>query len=296
MKNKFALCFRPGVIETQEPHDPDDHVAVSKDILVAKVQKKNGMISQTMNPSLLDSNNGGLHQVPYHPPRPKNHSRKTLSRVLKTILYETSPRMRVQNGKISQVTFHVKTNDDDHLEERNISPLEKMDNIIDQENNNNIIRSISPSPSSSSSSSIGSSRDQSSKYRMKSLSIKRSTARSRSNSFNQKQKAKTTKINDKTLDSASSSSTSEEESRDYVFYWTVLALLATILWGIGYAIILASLCLYFIPRRSSGIAGSLPENSAVKLQEIETSNSREYKKKVIMEGLLERKYEYSKEH
>ncbi|XP_027060923.1 uncharacterized protein [Coffea arabica] len=298
MKNKFALCFRPVVLETEEP-DPDDHdhnsviddVAVSKAIIVAKAQKKkNRMIPQVMSPSTLDGNGGNL-RVPCFP-LPKTHSRKTLPGVLKSILYETSPRMRVQNGKIRQLTPPEKT--DDHVEE-SISPSVKVDddkrvkfkkvkeaNISEE---NEIISRISSSSSFSSSSTVSSSSNQSSTD-FRSLSMKRALARSRSNSFDQKKRAKTSKPNDKTLDFSSSDG---GKDKGLVFYWMVLSLLATILWGKIFAIPLASLWLYSIPRRRSGMEQRLPENKAGKLPEIEPPKSREYKKKIIMEGLLERK-------
>lgn len=110
MKNKFALCFRPVVIETEEP-DPDDHhhnnrviisdIEVSKNIIVAKAQKKNGM-----NPSFLDGNISGSLQVPCFP-LPEKHSRKTLSRVLRTILFETSAVSFLQERNRYLPSFYV---------------------------------------------------------------------------------------------------------------------------------------------------------------------------------------------
>lgn len=197
-------------------------------------------------------------------------------------------RLRVQNGNIHQLTFPEKT--DDHVEESNsilddkqVKLKKTRDANISEENK--IISSISSS-SSCSSSTVSSSSDQTSKG-VRSLSVKRSLARSRSNSFDQKKRAKTTKTNTyKTWDFSSSCGGKGEDS---FFYWIILALLATILWGKVFAIILASFWLYFIPRRSSGMEQRLPENKGAKLPEIETPNSREYKKKIIMEGLLERK-------
>lgn len=92
MKNKFALCFRPVVMESEEISDRSTGTtAVSKDIMVAKVQKINGTIlPPSMSPSLLKNSCGSGVQVPPFP-QPQNHSRKALSRVLKTILFETPP-------------------------------------------------------------------------------------------------------------------------------------------------------------------------------------------------------------
>jgi hypothetical protein len=64
----------------------------------------------------------------------------------------------------------------------------------------------------------------------------------------------------------------------------VISLIITILWGRLCAILFASICAYFVPRRHAGCGR---QESVIKLEKTE---SREHKKKVIMEGFLERNH------
>jgi len=64
----------------------------------------------------------------------------------------------------------------------------------------------------------------------------------------------------------------------------VISLIITILWGRVCAILFASICAYFVPRRRVGYGR---QESVIKLEKTE---SREHKKKVIMEGFLGRNH------
>lgn len=64
----------------------------------------------------------------------------------------------------------------------------------------------------------------------------------------------------------------------------VISLIITILWGRLFAILLASIFAYFVPRRRVGYGR---QESVIKLEKTESKQS---KKKVIMEGFLERNH------
>lgn len=64
----------------------------------------------------------------------------------------------------------------------------------------------------------------------------------------------------------------------------VISLVVTILWGKLCAIVFTSVFLFFVPRRHVGYGR---QESVTKLAKIQ---SREYKKKIIMEGILERNH------
>ncbi|GMJ13029.1 hypothetical protein like AT5G23160 [Hibiscus trionum] len=81
------------------------------------------------------------------------------------------------------------------------------------------------------------------------------------------------------------SSSSSSSSSNAVF-WLVISLAMTVFWGKICAILFASIWLYFLPRlqRPAGVIENLES-----IKRSSEKTSKDYKKKVIMEGLLQRK-------
>ncbi|CAI9090360.1 OLC1v1025123C1 [Oldenlandia corymbosa var. corymbosa] len=285
-KSKFVLCFRPPlVIETKE--NIDDHSSASsdcKDIIVAKkVEKNNGKLPPTLMmspppPPPLLKNNGAVRIPSSGRTRTRKGSRKTLSKVLKTMLLD--PPARIKGETIREImTSQERTND---LEQKKTS-LEKIEDhkrknsgcdiTIEEDNSTKKIPSNFSSSSSSSSCSCQ----------------------------KEKKKAKITKTKDEkpkgcSLFSKLSSSDYCLDEDMVLLYWVVLASLATIFLGKIFAILLATLWFYVMPCRSA-TTGCLspiqPENILLnpspEIFETPSTTTREFiKKKVIMDGLLQR--------
>lgn len=81
-------------------------------------------------------------------------------------------------------------------------------------------------------------------------------------------------------------STSSDGGGTYVpkigFYYVLMSLFVLIFWGKACAIVCTCTWLLFVPRRS------VSNNVSSRIDEISKACSERYKKKVIMEGLLER--------
>ncbi|KAF8414014.1 hypothetical protein HHK36_002012 [Tetracentron sinense] len=260
-KNKFLLCFRPldmdGAIKSEGTEDPVfSYIAVEK--------KDNYMIPAILS-SLSEKENSKIS------PRKRN-ARQVFSRVLRAVMFETSLIKKVRSRKVRQDLCRS----DSNLSAKS----EKFSDINRRKSSEDDGRKIDSTVSSSLSSSCSSSTT--STYVMPESKNSRSLADQKesfgSNCFEQKQSKK----NLQDPQRKTKGTVTRCFSSSAGLYLLLISLSIMIFWGRICAIFCTSAWLYFVYRWNSG--DGPPENG----NKSPEMDSREYKKKVIMEGLLER--------
>ncbi|KAJ0053298.1 hypothetical protein Pint_02136 [Pistacia integerrima] len=257
-RNKFLLCFRPVVdmdlvLETEGGTDRS-----RKNQTLKYIAAENNYSASEDNQSSKISKNS---MVIRHP------SQRTFSKVIKAVLFETILAKRVHDGKnLSQDSFksssgrsfsRQRSGDD-----KSVNRANSVDTLNFQEiKTNQVLFSQLSIGSSSSSCSTSTSLSE----------PKRQNQNSNNNSLVKRRKK----------DYMGSSS-----SLNYAIILLLLSLSFTILWGRLCAILFTSIWLYFVPRQS----GSRPGDAEVRKLS-KRGGSRDYRKRIIMEGLLERNHQ-----
>ncbi|XP_059664578.1 uncharacterized protein LOC132310422 [Cornus florida] len=265
MKNKLMLCFRPIVPETEIESDGNDcsHGRVSS-TYISVANHKDLKRSKFKSPS------------PDHKNSRNSEGKSNSRRFLKAVLFVISLKKRVRERKVHQLTFQSNTGD---LE----NPKSLEANIKHNKRNLSV---------SSSSSSCSSSFSSSERNNFRSLSYKKCMSRSLSDLLDQK---KPSIGNPQDLaEVKSKNSILGNLISNWGLCLILIILSITMIWGRVCAILLASMCFYFLPCRSKFNPQS--EKMAAKWPAVNMEYwSRDYNKRVIMEGLLERN-RHEREH
>ncbi|KAF8409383.1 hypothetical protein HHK36_005458 [Tetracentron sinense] len=284
-KDKFLLCFRPVVMEGAI--DSDRNVGSGNPLFtyIAVADKGNLMIPAILSslPEKTSMVPAGETKVPEGETvdrRRKRKARKLLSQILKAVVFESSLRKKTRNKKDQQnSSYRSKCN----LSAKN----DKISDVTDEESVHRKLedddrktvptgssQSSSSSFSSSCSSSVASTSQISESKNSRSLSERKKSCRS--NSFEPKQNNSVQELGQKPKKMVAGYYSG--------LYLLLISLSVMVFWGRVCAVLCTATWLYFVSRWDSG--DEQPEN-VIKSPEI---NSREYKKKVIMEGLLERNH------
>ncbi|KAM7498219.1 hypothetical protein LguiA_022633 [Lonicera macranthoides] len=249
-KNKLFLCFR------SLPIEPDHRHPISA---FSKVSKTSAIESPVTDIG-IPSSKSRLHLQ-------KSDSCRSISRVLKSILFEASPKERVHDKTVEEPM--LRSNSDGSRKTRKFSK-KSVDGLVKSNSfdaDKKLTRTNS-TISSLSSNSISKLKN----YQ----SLPTQTSLSTSESFNHKKQSNYSRSNSvKSRDSSSSYSG---------LYLILITLCITILCGRVYAILLMSLWVYCTPRRQD-LVGRRSGSTAELLETVECE-----KRLVIMEGLIERNH------
>ncbi|KAK6241609.1 hypothetical protein SCA6_006998 [Theobroma cacao] len=266
-RNKFLLCFRP-VVDM-------DVMLESKAVVVDRsqnqastyvgVKNKEDIKPSMTKSSVSDTENSIVILRP---------GKKTFSQVIKAVVFEIILVKRVLDRKV----IHQGSYSSKHS-----FPLSSRDKLLDaslgksvnkvlagKENRDTISKSNSASSvSSCSSSSSSSSPNSTQNQKRQKLQNKNTYSNHRESEMNPKHEQ---------IDRGSSSNSA--------IFLLLASLAVTIFWGKICAIFFTSMWLYFLPHQQpADVIGNL-EN----MKRIPEAKSRDYKKSVIMEGLLERNH------
>ncbi|OMO92638.1 hypothetical protein CCACVL1_06795 [Corchorus capsularis] len=261
-RNKFLLCFRPVVdvdlmIESKavSVHRSENQA------LTAYVGVKN---KDDMKPStaVLSSVSDAENSIVVHRP-----TKKTFSQVVKAVVFEIVLAKRVRERKaIDQRSYSWKHNS---KLSKSADKVLSGKGIQDTLSKSESVSSLS-SYSSSSSSSPSSSPNSTQKPERQNLQKNDDTCRN----YQQERELKTKQ---------------EGSSRNNnAIYLLLVSLAVTIFWGKICAILFTSIWLYFVPQQQQS-AGVIRNLESIK-RSSEKKSRDYYKKKVIMEGLLDRTY------
>ncbi|CAK9160177.1 unnamed protein product [Ilex paraguariensis] len=282
-RNKLFMCFRPVALEEDDLVNPNrkggSEGPVLTYIAVGGGNREGVVIPKiltSMSEEKLEESADGYVGGDGHR-RTKKRFHRSLSRVLKAVLFDTSLATEVRNKKLRKNSFRSNSNLSSKMEKvsnsinKNPSSKESsrsdellgVDSILSSS-----LYSSSTIPSSSLSSWCSSS------ITSNSRPFSEIKGSSRANSVDLKQGYK-------------QSSTTKNARGGYYsssigLCWLLVCLLVLIFWGKICAIICTSISLFLAPQRSGGV--HLPANE-IDLPDID---SEEHKKKVIMEGLLKR--------
>ncbi|XVF01879.1 hypothetical protein REPUB_Repub04eG0126600 [Reevesia pubescens] len=273
-RNKFLLCFRPvDVVDMDLMLEPKsvvgDRSHNHQALTYVGVKNKEDMKPSTTNSSVSDIENS----VMIHRP-----GKKTFSQVVKAVVFEILLAKRVRDRKgLDEGSYSSKHN----------FPISSRDKLLDigfGKSANKVLagkgiedtmsksNSVSSLSSCSSSSSSSSSSSPSPIQRPKRQQLQNNYKTS-SNHQEREMKPKQERI-----DRGSSSNSA--------LFLLAISLAVTIFWGKICAILLTSIWLYFSPHQQHTVVIGSLEN----IKRSPERKSKDYKKKVIMEGLLERSY------
>ncbi|XP_057972512.1 uncharacterized protein LOC131160671 [Malania oleifera] len=264
--NRFLLCFRPVVMDPSSVHPgapPDDAVSSGEPVFAYfSVGNKDRAVLPTIISALSDD--GG------ETGRRKKSADRKFSRIVKAVLFEKSLVKKLRNRKSQQNSsrsngslsskFHRVFNSFSERTAHQQHPSENDDQRVHSKSSSlplNSSPTAIPTPTCSSSP---------------------STPPSDSRPFTEPKRTHRSH----SIQSRHRHSSCEEGSRNdstSALFLLAVSLLVLVCWGKICAIVCTSTWLFFVPRRRD-----LPENG----KETPVVDSVEYKKRVIMEGLLER--------
>ncbi|XP_022749078.1 uncharacterized protein LOC111298616 [Durio zibethinus] len=267
-RNKFLLCFRPVadmdlmlesnalVVDRSQNHQALTYVGVNK--------------KEDMKPSATQSSvSDTKDSIRIHRP-----GKKTFSQVIKAVVFEIVLDRRVRRRKgIDQESYSSKHN----------FPLSSRDKLLDSSFDESVNKvsagkgTVCRSNSVSSGSSCSSSSSSSSSSPNSTLKAKRQQLQNSYNTYsNHQEDEKKTK----------EEGTDRGSCSNNAIFLLLISLAVTIFCGKFCAILFTSIWLYFFPQQQpTGVIGNLENN-----KRRPEKKSRAYKKKVIMEGLLERNH------
>ncbi|CAB4274324.1 unnamed protein product [Prunus armeniaca] len=258
-KPKFLHCFRP-VVDM-------DMVLESKGVRIVEKKEnknKNSLSTKTMS---LDRGCSVKSENTKMPPPPN----RTFSRAIKAVVFETILAKRARDRKgYRQDSFGSKSFSVKSEASLNFGSDELM-KVEETKPNLETLHSSSPSSLSPSSISRSSSISES-KRLPKNLSD--STKQSKKNQQDPAVKSRNTQMSSSDFNSG--------------VYFLLISLAITVFWGRVFAILVASTWLYFFPGRYNA-SNVKPEN----VRKWSEAECRDNNKKVIMEGLIERKNHHS---
>ncbi|KAI8012773.1 hypothetical protein LOK49_LG06G00642 [Camellia lanceoleosa] len=271
-RSKLWLCLRPIAIEEEEEGkkspgrtegtgDPDlAYITVDKGqekkMVIPKILTS--LSEAKLNVSSCLGGGGGR--------RNNERSRRSLSRVIKAVFFETSLAKKVRSSrKDSAKTKKVSKSANEKLRESSESSNSSM-------NYNRSFSVTSSAPFCSSSSASSTLNSRSSSERKESFLASQVESKPQASPVESKQVDR----------SISTKKVVENYSSNMVMLLLLLCLLVLILWGKVCAIVCTSTCFFLVPNNVKRV-GSTIKN--VQSSEIE---SEEHKKRVVMQGLLER--------
>ncbi|KAJ6301451.1 hypothetical protein OIU77_015702 [Salix suchowensis] len=264
-QNKFLLCFRPVVmdgLERQRLGNGGGGCGGGDPVFkCVKLENNDGEVFPQIFPTNLPSSN--RESIAY---TEKKGHKKNLSRLLKAILFETSLAKKIKRRKLLQkLKQSEKAEKDSNPEKNSIDAMNKE--FSKREDGRNISnRNMTGSSHSSLWSSSSSSLSLNS-----SSSVSDASPLFRSNSSEFKPKQDNKQGNGKGFTSTIG------------LCLVLISLMVLVLWGKVCAILCTSTWLFLVPRCSKA-----RNNSSQNIFYDEGIDSKEYKKKIIMEGLLER--------
>uniref|UniRef100_A0A5B7BPZ6 Uncharacterized protein n=1 Tax=Davidia involucrata TaxID=16924 RepID=A0A5B7BPZ6_DAVIN len=250
MKNKLLLCFRPVVLKAEIESKGLDNCSDGGVCTYLSFSNKENLKISTINSSPSDNERFGISEESIRRRRESNSHWK-FSRVLRAVLFGISLRKRVRDRNVRRLEFRSKS-----------------DSFLDLSDD----KSVNPKSL------------EAKLKNFRSLSSKKCLSRSQSNFFDQKKQSTNNPQNP-----------SEVKTKNRVIAGlssnpglclVLITLFVTILWGRVFAILFTSVWLYFLPGR---INFDRPSENMAKASP-ETESSRDYKKRVIMEGLLGRNH------
>ncbi|KAK4845547.1 hypothetical protein QYF36_006362 [Acer negundo] len=206
-------------------------------------------------------------------------SNRTLSKVIKAVLFETILAKRVRDRKSERKSLTLQDSYHHQSSKRSFSNSRHTRKSLDS-SHHYVIQKIKSNPVLSSQSSVNSSS---------------STSCSISEPKKQNQNCKKLGSNNNN-NMGGGSTTAGTGSWSFSCVITLLLIIiltVTCLCGRVFAIFCTTVCLYYLPRRSKCRRRQLPENEAMIKRHLrkKSEGSGEYqKKKIIMEGLLERNH------
>ncbi|KAL5731140.1 hypothetical protein ACHQM5_003898 [Ranunculus cassubicifolius] len=262
MKNrsKSWLCFHPGAT-MDEPFDKD-----LNSVYIAVKREENSTI-----PRIPSSKNNIVVSRSQ-----KKSSRQAISRIVKAVFSETA---MAKSRKVQQDPYHTLRSLSDVQSSR--KPLKKDDDDT----------SVKISLKTRSLTRKLSKEDESTSASCSSSSSSTSNLSSRKSSF--RMNILEPKLKDNVLEESKQSRNKEithnKSSSINGLYLLLVILMVLIFWGRICAIVCTSTWIYFGPfRRNNEVEEEVEEVVVVVKPEVKEMESREYKKRVIMEGLLER--------
>ncbi|KAL6999431.1 hypothetical protein U1Q18_000592 [Sarracenia purpurea var. burkii] len=283
VRNKLCLCFRPVAVDDRSLKPDCTNGSGDPVFSYISVQRKEKMVLPKILTALsekrlkVSSDGGG---------RTKEKSRRSFSRMLNAVLFETSLGKKVRNRKDGKNSF----------QSENHSAPEKTKNVSNAMNENPTPKDSSEAedprldssrwpPMNSSiataSTSLWSSRDSSVTSSSKSLTEGKG-------SFRANPSVKTKQVNRST----STEKVSELHSSNIGFCLLLICLLALIFWGKVFAIFCTSMSLFLVPslikRISYPVNGVDSPVNVIDSPEIDAESEAYKKRRVVMEGLLER--------
>ncbi|XP_010277887.1 PREDICTED: uncharacterized protein LOC104612235 [Nelumbo nucifera] len=310
-KNKFLLCFRPAAMDDDAALKPDGGLQSSEGLAFAYIsvtEKGDLMIPAILSPLCAKAS---AKEESLDRPRRKIANR-AFSRIVKAVLFETLlfPQKKVHNGKVPQDPYRsdgsVSEKDEKLSNARNEKSVlagsrRKPWPDVDRKINSGGPSSFSSLPfsssaliSSSSSSSTSCSSSTSSCWPIP--DPKKST---RSSSFEPKEKNRVVQSKQIDFQQFPGKTTRAEPTTRYSstyssgLYLLLISLFFMVFWGRLCAILLTSTWLYLVPRwRSDNDEVQTQPKNAMSTKWSPELDSKEYKKKVIMEGLLERNHHH----
>ncbi|XWS39528.1 hypothetical protein CRYUN_Cryun18bG0063300 [Craigia yunnanensis] len=262
-RNKFLLCFRPVVdmdLMLESKAVVVDRSQNHQALTYVGVKNKEDMRPSTTKSSVSDTKNS----IMIH-----RSGKKTFSQVIKAVVFKSILAKRVRDRKgIDQESYSPKHN----------FPLNSRDELLDTSFDKSVSKvlagkgiqyTISQSYSVSSRSSSPSSPSSTQKAKRQQLQNNCNTYRNHQEGEMKPKQG---------IDRGSSSNSA--------IILLLISLAVTIFWGKFCAILCTSIWLYFLPHQQPvGVTGNL-EN----IKRSPEKKSRDYKKKVIMDGLLERNH------
>ncbi|KAJ6763754.1 hypothetical protein OIU79_024324 [Salix purpurea] len=259
-RNKFLLCFKPVVDMDQLVLDRSkvgvgDHSKRQAVKHLAREKKKMDHMKRLVpNSSLLSDDNYDTEMISSSENSLVLHSsKKNLSRVIKTVFFETLLSKRVRDGKGNPCQ-------DSNIGSKRSSSMDSKKSLDDKTNSVNKVL-IETHQANEATSCSG--------------SISESTKLSRIK--NSRKPNQELEFKAKIMDKSS------------IYLFLIISLTVIVLWGKLCAIFFTIIWLYFLPRKQHN--PSRPRNVIRSLwlpEKEENIDQRCYKKKVIMEGLLER--------
>ncbi|KAH7576835.1 hypothetical protein ACOSP7_002514 [Xanthoceras sorbifolium] len=273
--NKFLLCFRPVV-------EMDQLVLESESAAVIDHGSRHSRAFKYINPDqnksslVSEKSKNSENSMMVRRRRPSN---RTLSKVIKAVLFETILAKRVRDRKSLIHDSSYKSSKRSFSGHTHKS-LDSSDGYIQEIKSNPVLSSQSSFGSSSSSSSSSSSTSCSTS------SISESK-RQNQNFKNQQESVVSTKPSKKDNNNMGFDTGTASRSFSCVITLLLIILTVTCLWGRLHAIFCTTTCLFYLPRRSK-CRRRAPENEVKRLRKSETGDYQ--KKRIIMEGLLKRNH------
>lgn len=265
---KFFRCFKPAVAE-----DVDDGRGVKEPLFAyIAVEENDGRFVQKIPPG-GEGDDGSDDRG-----KKKKKGLKLFSRASKAVFFEKSLVKKIQNRKSTKDSLESISNLSTEAE-RILKLMHQ--NSGDRVSDNDSVRVTESSVSTSSHSSVvattspslSSSRSSSTNSSLRG----RTRSSTRSSSFNSKQ------IQLGTVEDSKERPSSSENSAICLLLLTLLVL---VLWGKVCAIVCTSTWLLFVPRWS---IAKRPKSTSESGDDSSDVDSAEYKKKIILQGLLQRK-------